>query len=390
MDVLGRSAVEPGRAARSIDQATRSGVHGRLGRYLATDGSLGARVGVDFERPHAGVVVGKRGAGKSYTLGVLAEGLAAAPGVAPVVVDPMGAFRGLAEAGTDAGSGCRVVEPRVRADAIPPRAWCRVLGLEPSAPAGTLVWRAADERETLAGMRSWVERADAADAARRAASNHLALAESWGCFGVDDAGGAGGVDGGGDADGAGGADGANGTVLSGTGVPDSGVVFDCTRLRGGALHAVVFAVAESLYRSALKHAEGDDGSPLPWLLVDEAHACASGVAADAIETLYTRGRAPGASVVLATQRPSALPDVAVSQSDLVVAHRLTSGDDVDALAATRPMYLERSLASRLPENRGEALVVDDATESACTIRVRERRTEHGGGSARASGSRGGE
>ena len=340
MDVLGAPA--------SARETESSGVRANIGRYLATDGSLGARVALDVERPHAGVVVGKRGTGKSYTLGVLAEGLAAAPGVAPVVVDPMGVFGGLAEAGLD------VVEPCVSAAALPPRAWCRVLDLDPTSPAGTLVWRAAEECASLAAMQSWVRDADAADAARRAASNHLALAASWDYFDAD-------------------ADGVASLL-------DGGAVLDCTRSRGAALRAVVFAVAEALYRMAL----AGDGSALPWLLVDEAHACASGVAADAVETLYTRGRAPGASVVLATQRPSVLPGVAVSQSDFVVAHRVTSRADVDALAATRPTYLDGTLASRLPENRGEALVVDDATESAYTIRVRERRTEHGGGSARAS------
>jgi hypothetical protein len=359
MDVLGRAMSEL--AVDEAESREASAASGRLGRYLAADGSLGARVAIDFERPHAGVVVGKRGTGKSYTLGVLAEGLAAATGVAPVVVDPMGAFGGLTEVGLD------VVEPRVRAAALPPRAWCRVLDLEPTSQAGTLVWRAADECVSLDAMQSWVQESDGAPAARRAASNHLALASSWGCF---DAGSADQV--------------GTPTLLDGD-VMDGGVVLDCTRLSGVPLRGVVFAVGNALYRRALER----EGSALPWLLVDEAQACASGVAADAIETLYTRGRAPGASVVLATQRPSALPEVAVSQSDLVVAHRVTSGADVDALAATRPTYLDGSLASRLPENRGEALVVDDATESACTVRVRERRTEHRGGSAQAGGVAGG-
>ncbi|WP_336035190.1 ATP-binding protein [Halobacterium yunchengense] len=333
MDVLGRESLGA--------ESTAAGARGRLGRYLATDGSLGAPVGVDLARPHAGVVVGKRGSGKSYTLGVLAEALADAPGVAPVVVDPMGAFRGLAAA------GLAVREPAVRADALPPRAWCRLLDLDPASAAGTLVWRAAAECDALAGMREWVAGAHAGDAARRAAANHLALAASWGCFAPDAP--------------------RVGELLEG------GSVLDCTGLAGAALRAVGCAVADALYRAAVEGAR-----PLPWLLVDEAHACVSGPAADAVGTLYTRGRAPGASVVLATQRPSALPEAAVSQSDLVVAHRLTSGRDVDALAATRPTYLDGALGERLPARTGDALVVDDASESAVTVRVRERRTEHGG------------
>ncbi|WP_394348313.1 ATP-binding protein, partial [Halorubrum sp. SD626R] len=126
---------------------------------------------------------------------------------------------------------------------------------------------------------------------------------------------------------------------------------------------------------------------LPWLLVDEAHAFFGGVAEPALRTLLTRGRAPGVSLVCATQRPGALPSVAVSQSDLLVAHRLTAEDDVSRLAEAEATYLGGSLASRLPTGTGEALVVDDATETVHTVRVRERRTPHGGGSPRASRTR---
>jgi len=324
-------------------------VCGRLGRYLARDGSTGAQVALDFDRPHAGVVVGKRGSGKSHTLGVLAEGLAGAPGVAPVVVDPMGAFAGLRAAGLD------VVVPRVRGSALDPRAWCVLLDLDPASPAGTLVWRAAAAESTLDGMRSWVADCDASPAARRGAGNHLALAASWGCFRPD-------------------APSARALLA------DGGTVLDATGYRGRALQAVVAAVASGLYQVAV----GDRATPLPWLLADEAHACAAGAARDAVDTLYTRGRAPGASVVLATQRPNALPETAVSQSDLVVAHRLTSERDVSALAAVQPTYLAGSLADRIPRGTGDALVVDDATESVCTVRVRERETEHGGDSSTAT------
>ncbi|GAA0283885.1 ATP-binding protein [Halobacterium noricense] len=347
--MLGRGFIREAERERGMDVLGRDGgkdgdeVCGRFGRYLAADRSLGARVGVDFSGPHAGVVVGKRGSGKSYTLGVLAEGLADTPGVAPVVVDPMGAFGGLGSAGVP------VIEPRVRASALPPRAWCELLDLDPASPAGTLVWRAASEAETLDAMRAWVADADAAAAARRAAANHLALADSRGCFASD--------------------------APTAVDLLADGAVLDGTGLGTAALQAVVAATAAGLYQAAV-----DGMGGLPWLLVDEAHACASGAAAGAVDTLYTRGRAPGASVVLATQRPNALPETAISQSDLVVAHRLTSQRDVDALAATRPTYLSGSVGAKLPSRTGDALVVDDATETVCTVRVRERRTEHGGGS----------
>lgn len=209
MDVLGRDC----------EENEGDAVCGRFGRYLAADRSLGARVGVDFAGPHAGVVVGKRGSGKSYTLGVLAEGLAEMAGVAPVVVDPMDAFGGLAAVGVP------VVEPCVRASALPPRAWCELLDLDPASPAGTLVWRAATEAGTLDAMRAWVADADTGAAARRAATNHLALADSWGCFAPD--------------------------APTAADLLADGVVLDGTGLETAALQAVVAAVAAGLYRAAL-------------------------------------------------------------------------------------------------------------------------------------------
>jgi len=158
------------------------------------------------------------------------------------------------------------------------------------------------------------------------------------------------------------------TVIDLAGVPDA------------AAAAVVRAVARGLYDARI----ADEPSRLPWLLVDEAHAFFGGVAEPALRTLLTRGRAPGVSVVCATQRPAALPSVAVSQSDLIVSHRLTAARDVDGLAEADATYLAGDIASRLPDGVGEALVVDDATETAHTVRVRERRTPHGGGSPRAS------
>ncbi|MGM0592132.1 MAG: ATP-binding protein [Halobacteriota archaeon] len=341
MDVLGR-------------RVGASGVAGRLGTYRARDGSDGGHVGIDFERPHAGVVVGKRGTGKSYTLGVLAEAAARVEGVAPVVVDPMGVFSGLADGDEDVAA--RVVDhPTVRADAVAPSAWPALVGLDPTEAAGSLVWRAASETATVEGMCEHVAEASTPAATRRAATNHLRVAESWGVF---DSGG----------------------LTAEALLTDAVTVLDLSGYRPAATNAVVGAVARAVYESRI----GESTDRLPWLLVDEAHAACAGVAEDAIRTLYTRGRAPGVSAVLATQRPSALPSVAVSQSDLLVAHRLTAVGDIEALAAATPTYLRGAIDARLPTERGCALVVDDATESAHLVRIRRRVTPHGGGEPRVS------
>lgn len=334
----------------------------RLGDYVARDGSSGAPVGLDTDRPHAGVVVGKRGSGKSYTLGVIAEGLAEVSGVAPIVLDPMGVFGGLAEL-----SDGTVVRPRVRADALPPTAWPDLLGLDPESAPGALVWQAAAEAanrsEGLDGICAYVADADVPDETRRAAANHLDLAASWGVFAPD---------------------GLDATALANSGP----TVVDLAGCSPAPANAVVRAIAREIYDSRVADATGpDDGSTidrLPWLLIDEAHAFFEGVASPALRTLLTRGRAPGVSLLVATQRPSALPAVALSQADLVVAHRLTAEIDRDALDGVQPTYVDAPLSSRLPQATGEVLLVDDVTEAAHRIAVRERRTRHDGGSPRAS------
>jgi len=335
------------------DSGVDAGPTGALGSYRAVDGSRGADVALDLDKPHAGLVVGKRGYGKSYTLGVLAEELAHTPGLAPVVVDTMGVFGSLA--GDDRVQGTVDHSPTVAPDSLPPRSWCDLLGLSPESGAGTLVWRAAQDAHCLDGMRTAVESADAPAAHRRAAANHLDLAASWGVFhraGLD----------------AGDLDGGEATVLDLSGLDDA------------PMNAVVRGVAASLYSARIQGSI----ARLPWLLVDEVHAFFDGVAAPVLRRLLTRGRTPGVSLVAATQRPSAVPDVAVSQSDLLVAHRLTSAADLDALAAAQPTYMRDPLSEQLPTEPGGAVVVDDATETVHAVRVRERQTPHEGASPRAS------
>ena len=360
MHVIGRGAAVEESHESSRGPFARA--TGHLGHYLARDGSAGAPVGIDTDRPHATLVVGKRGAGKSHTLGVLAEATARTAGVAPVVVDPMGAFDGLAavvENDTPAVPACVVDDPRIRADAIPPAAWPELVGLDSADGPGALVWEAAAEAQTVEEMLALVRESDAGREVRRAAWNHLDRVTEWDVF---------------DPDGLVAADlfGPEVTVLSLAGVPDA------------PSSAVVAAVARLLYDA---REAPDPPERLPWLFVDEAHVPIDGVAERALRALLTRGRAPGVSLVLATQRPTALPAVAASQADLLLAHRLTSEADIAALSAASPTYLEGRLRDRLPTGHGEALIVDDATESTHTVRVRERDTADGGRTPRASGRR---
>jgi len=340
-----------GRGGEAADVPT-----GRFGTYRALDGSSGAPLHVDLDGAHASLVVGKRGYGKSYTLGVIAEELARARGVAPVVVDPMGVFGTLAEPADGDPVPAEVVDdPAVTPNSLDPRSRSALLDLSPESGPGGLVWGAAQARDSVAGMRDHVADVDASDVAKRAADNHLALADAWGIFDVD---------------------GLDAAALGSSAV----TVVDVSGLDPAPMNAVCRGVGEALYRARVT----EDVARLPWLLLDEAHAFFDGVAASALELILTRGRAPGVSLVMATQRPSVVPEVAISQSDLIVSHRLTSTTDLDALRAAQPTYMQERLDDRMPTEAGEVVVIDDATETVHAAQVRHRETPHGGASPSAS------
>ncbi|AOW79442.1 ATPase [Halodesulfurarchaeum formicicum] len=334
-----------------LGRTAQSGPTVELGSFLARDGSEGASVALDLDRPHVSLFAGKRGSGKSYTLGVLAEGLAAARGVTGVVIDPMGVFSGL-KAG---GEATVVSAPTVAADALEPRDWCELLDLDPASQAGALLWQVAESTRTLKGMQRAVAEADAPSAAIRAVANHLALADEWGVFDPD---------------------GLDAERL----LEPAVTVLDTSKLTDQALSVVTAAVARTLYETAVS----ESIPRLPWLLIDEAQSVLDGIAEGPLRTILTRGRHPGVSLALATQRPAALPPVAISQADLICSHRLTATADIDALATARPTYLGASIQDRLPDGVGEAVVIDDTTESAVTVQIRERHTPHGGDSPRAT------
>ena len=86
-----------------------------LGRYLALDGSTGAPVYLDVLKPHAILICGKRGYGKSYTMGALVEEFAGLPyaikkNFSAIVVDTMGIFGCMREPNDEEASSLKTWE----------------------------------------------------------------------------------------------------------------------------------------------------------------------------------------------------------------------------------------------------------------------------------------
>ena len=105
------------------------------------------------------------------------------------------------------------------------------------------------------------------------------------------------------------------------------------------------------------------------------------VSTDALVQILREGRQPGISLVLATQQPGKIHTDVMTQSDVVLAHRVTSKPDVEALNAMMQSYLTNTIQgymNDLPGLKGSAIILDDNSERIYPMRVRPRYTWHGG------------
>lgn len=125
--------------------------------------------------------------------------------------------------------------------------------------------------------------------------------------------------------------------------------------------------------------------PLVWIFIDEAHEFLPKVgktpASDALIQLLREGRQPGISLVMATQQPGQIHMDAMTQSDIVIAHRVTARPDIEALNEIMQTYLLENIKQQmddLPSLKGSAILLDDNSERIYPIRVRPRYTWHGG------------
>ena len=84
---------------------------------------------------------------------------------------------------------------------------------------------------------------------------------------------------------------------------------------------------------------------------------------------------------MATQQPGKLHADALTQSDIVISHRVTAKPDIEALNSIMQTYLLQNIKQQmdaLPSLKGSAIILDDNSERIYPIRVRPRFTWHGG------------
>jgi hypothetical protein len=125
--------------------------------------------------------------------------------------------------------------------------------------------------------------------------------------------------------------------------------------------------------------------PLVWLFIDEAHELIprEGVnaALPSLIQLIREGRQPGISLVLATQQPGEIHRDVITQSDIVISHRVTAKPDIEALNTINQTYLTSSILTNLnnlPKVKGAAIILDDNSERIYSIKVRPKMSWHGG------------
>jgi hypothetical protein len=359
-----------------------------LGRYLALDGSLGAGVYLDVLKPHAILICGKRGYGKSYTMGVLIEEFARLPfrirkNFCAIIVDTMGIFTRMDKPSMECQNewglepeaypirkfapGAHIHSGDVQPLEIPTGSlsfydYCELLGVEPLSGNGAALMNAMGERACFE-IEDLIGRVEPSSPLR----GLLRMVASWGLF-------------------------SGKASFDGLLEPGSINIIDLSGYghEPEVKSCIVASLARALYDArveARKHEDKKREVPLVWLFIDEAHMFMdSGADLRAGRVLTNewlrQGRQPGLSLVLATQRPSALGKDVLSQADIIICHRLTLRDDIDALESARPAYVKEPVPdaiSRLGKERGAAIIIDDATESYHVIKVRPRTSEHGGG-----------
>lgn len=385
-----------------------------LGRDLASQ----QNVYLDAAGSRAVLICGKRGSGKSYTLGVFIEELITVGGkdVIPVIIDPMGIYhtmtmrndrqsgelyrwglpaqgfrvrllipgvarelydRDILDALQQRGVEC--VEMRLNPSDLSPDGWCDLFNVNINQPLGIALFRAVQRLAktrpefTIEDVMTTIEDDERAqDVSKEALLNRLEAADGWRLFSL------GGYQ-----------------SMDHIFKPEVVNIVDLSRLEGGARgrrNLILSVIGRNLFRArsdARLREEFGLAPELPrvWLAIDEAHqfipSSGSSLAKPQLVRWAKEGRQPGLSLIVATQQPSAIDSEVLSQCDVILSHKLTIRDDVAALNALSQDYMGgelRGFITRL-ERTGQSVLVDDERESVSVLQIRPRQSLHGGGTA---------
>ncbi|MBW7959470.1 MAG: ATP-binding protein [Candidatus Promineofilum sp.] len=385
--------------------------------FLGQEPQSGTPTYLTIGGAHAVLICGKRGSGKSYTMGVLVEELLAGANtdIIPILVDPMGVYHTMAQANQaqqedlfnwslsakgytvrllvpgpteqlydpeviDAlqQRGVSIVPLQLNPSDLSPDGWCDLFDADINAPLGIVLFRAAQKLQrqnrpfTIQELIVTIERdGRAKDTSKEALLNRLEAARGWQIFAEEGY-----------------------TPIPELFTPSVVNILDLSRLEPGPRglrNLTVSIIARNLFRAradARLREEFGLATPLPrvWMLIDEAHQFVpkgqSTLAKDQLIRWAKEGRQPGLSLAVASQQPSAIDPEVLSQCDIILSHKLTSREDVMALNSLSQDYMGGELRTyiRSLNRTGEAVIVNDEMETVQMLRIRPRRSQHGGSS----------
>ena len=420
-----------GRSKKEVGQFGKEGtvLIGKQYVKMGQTTSLSNPVYLDVAGAHVVFIVGKRGSGKSYTMGVVAEGLADLPrevkeNLSIVLLDTMGIYWTMkypnmqdAELLKEWGMEAKPLDVKIytpagfynkyRDEGIPtdfpfsirpldvgPEDWCNSFSIDPNSAEGVLLTRVIQDLNNnnvsygLEDIFNVIKNDSESDTVtKNVILNQFEKAKGWGIFSKE------------------------GTPLKDLISSGQITILDvspyATIASGWAIKALVVGlIAKNLFNQRLlarkmeefktvdaamhyfsKNVEKKLEEPLVWLALDEAHELlpkeGKTAATDALITILREGRQPGISLILASQQPGKIHTDVMTQADTVIGHRLTAKLDVDSLSQLMQSYMRKGLDEELnilPHVKGAGIVFDDSNEKLFPIQIRPRFTWHGGGS----------
>ncbi len=401
-----------------------------IGKQYITMGktvSLANRVFLDVVKPHVLLICGKRGSGKSYTMGVITEAMAGMPAevsnnLSSIIFDTMGIYWTMKypnyrdeELLSDWG-----LEPKSFSDSviiyvpegsydnfvrrglpvdksftiacseISAFEWASLFGVSVVDLIGVLLSRVINdfkEKGVKYGINDIINAikndSESSEETKAALINMFNNVKSWGLFSKD------------------------GITTSELVKRGKTSVIDLSGLahqQGGfSIRALVIGLISKkileerivsrrleeleLIKKGYRAFEERPKNIIPqvWLFIDEAHEFlprqGSTLASNSLIQVIREGRQPGVSLVLATQQPGKIHSDVITQADIVLSHRLTARIDITALNQVMQTYLASDIQKyldSLPKRRGTAIVLDDKLERMYPIQIRPRLSWHGG------------
>lgn len=381
-----------------------------IGRYYALDSSLGSHVYLDASKPHAILICGKRGYGKSYTLGILIEELAMLEEdirkkIGIVVIDTLGMFwtsffpnikekdiirkwgyepRGYNVSIFSSYESVKEYRKKgidanpllLKTSEIGVNHWLMLFNLKSTDSIGIAIARALNEMKEEYSIDDILEFMEndkkLSSNVKIAAENFFKMAKSWNIFDK------------------------KGVKIEEIVKGGRITILDLSPYMEELKILITSIIARKIFEervrerkkyeeSRIKGEEHKEKIPITWIAIDEAHVFIPIIPSLSKEILIKQcmrqGRYPGISLILATQRIASMDKEVLSHCDIIISHRLTSKQDIEALNEVKPVYMQEEMKEALKKvgrEKGVALIIDDTSESVHIIKMRPRLSWHGG------------